>query len=61
MNDYRSQSKYRMNSFKIGRNHIVITDSTANDKSTHARRKRISDYRRLVDRAERYKKSIGGK
>lgn len=52
MNDYRSQSKYTMNSYKIGREHIEFTDQYVNDKSTRAKKK--DSLKVIKDRAAKY-------
>lgn len=56
---------YRMTSYKVGVRNITLTDGVVNSeckrKKEVKRNRAVSDYQRVVDRAERYKKSIGGK
>ena len=56
---------YRMTSYKVGVRNITLTDGAVNSeckrKKEVKRNRAVSDYQRVVDRAERYKKSIGGK
>lgn len=52
MNDYRSQSKYTKTSYKVGREHIELTDQYVNDRSTRARKK--DSLKVIKDRAAKY-------
>ena len=55
----------RLTSHKVGVRNITLTDGAVNSeckrKKEVKRNRAVSDYQRVVDRAERYKKSIGGK
>lgn len=56
---------YRLTSHKVGVRNITLTDGAVNSeckrKKEVKRNRAVSDYQRVVDSAERYKKSIGGK
>lgn len=55
---------YRMTSYKVGVRNITLTDGAVNSeckrKKEVKRNRAVSDYQRVVDRAERYLNNLRG-